>query len=151
MAKLTDENLIGRLMYEYGWSREEVINGYGFFQDEFGLVEVCRIDDLFWCDDFDYGIETDEDACVQAEKDGVRFINDIEGVDKRRYIDTPLNRWLLYTEGLCRPIHKINADVIRNVISFLSENEQYGDDWSAEIAELDKVLDIALGRCNIVF
>lgn len=44
MAKLTDEHLIGYLMYEYGLSRKEVINGYGFFKDELGLVEVCRID-----------------------------------------------------------------------------------------------------------
>lgn len=41
---------------------------------------------------------------------------------------------------------KINADVIRYIISFLAENEQYGDDWSAEIEELNKVLDIALGQ-----
>lgn len=40
--------------------------------------------------------------------------------------------------------NEINADVIRYVISFLAENEQYGDDWRAEIAELDKVLDIIL-------
>ena len=40
--------------------------------------------------------------------------------------------------------NEINADIIRNVISFLAENEQYGDDWSEEIAELDKVLDIIL-------
>lgn len=34
----------------------------------------------------------------------------------------------------------INADAIRDVIMFLRENEQYGDDWTEEIAELDKVL-----------
>lgn len=94
MAKLTNEKLIGELMSVYGWSREETINGYGFFENEFGAVEVCRIDDLLWCDEFDYGIDTDEDACVQAEKDGVKFINDIKGIDKRRYIDTPKNRML---------------------------------------------------------
>jgi hypothetical protein len=151
MAKLTDEILIGQLMYEYGLSREEVINGYGFFENEFGAVEVCRIDDLYWCDEFDYGIETDEDAGIQAEKDGVKFINNIEGVDKHRYIDTPRNRYVLYREGLCKsepdkPEHKINADAIRNVITFLVENEQYGDDWSEEIEELNKVLNIALGQ-----
>lgn len=42
--------------------------------------------------------------------------------------------------------NEINADVIRYIISFLAENEQHGDDWSEEIAELDKVLDIILGQ-----
>ena len=147
MAKLTDEHLRGRLMYEHGLSREEVVNGYGFFENYFGLVEVCHIDALFWCDDFDYGIETDEDACAQAEKDGVKFINDIEGVDKHRYINTPKNR------RLCEALYgrtettknEIDADIIRHIIGFLVENEQYGDDWSEEIEELNKVLDIALG------
>jgi hypothetical protein len=94
MAKLNNEKLISELMDMYGWSREETINGYGYFEDEFGAVEICRIDDLHWCGEFDYGIDTDEDACMQAEKDGVKFINDIEGIDKRRYIDTPKNRML---------------------------------------------------------
>ena len=40
--------------------------------------------------------------------------------------------------------YKVNADIIRNIISFLAENEQYGNDWSVEIAELDKILDIIL-------
>lgn len=35
----------------------------------------------------------------------------------------------------------IDFDLIRNVISYLSENEQYGDDWREEIAELNKILD----------
>ena len=30
---------------------------------------------------------------------------------------------------------------IENVIDFLKENEQYGDDWSAEINELENILD----------
>ena len=41
-------------------------------------------------------------------------------------------------------MNEVNADIIRNIISFLAENEQYGNDWSAEIAELDKILDIIL-------
>lgn len=39
---------------------------------------------------------------------------------------------------------EINADIIRNIISFLAENEQYSNDLSVEIAELDKILDIIL-------
>ena len=34
----------------------------------------------------------------------------------------------------------INTDTLRSVASFLANNEQYGDDWSKEIAELDKVI-----------
>lgn len=30
---------------------------------------------------------------------------------------------------------------IENVIDFLKENEQYGDDWSMEINELENILD----------
>lgn len=41
-------------------------------------------------------------------------------------------------------MNEINADVIRDIINFLAENEQYGNDWSVEIAELDKILDIIL-------
>ena len=41
-------------------------------------------------------------------------------------------------------MNEVNADVIRNIISFLAENEQYGNDWSVEIVELDKILDIIL-------
>lgn len=39
-------------------------------------------------------------------------------------------------------IKNINADIIRNIAVFLHENEQYGDDWSEEIAELDKIIDL---------
>lgn len=91
MAKLTDEKLINKLMNEYGWSREATINGYDVFESD-GALEVCRVDDLYYCDKFDYGIDTDEDACKQAEQDGVKFINDMEGLEKHRYVDTPENR-----------------------------------------------------------
>ena len=33
------------------------------------------------------------------------------------------------------------ADVLRNIVTFLYENEQYGDDWSEEIETLDKLID----------
>ena len=33
------------------------------------------------------------------------------------------------------------ADTIRTIISFLRENEEYGDDWSEEIKNLDSLLD----------
>lgn len=39
----------------------------------------------------------------------------------------------------------IDASKICDVIAFLQCNEQYGDDWSDEIAELYKVLDAIEG------
>lgn len=41
-------------------------------------------------------------------------------------------------------VNEINLDAIRSTITFLSENEEYGDDWSTEIATLDKVIDFCL-------
>lgn len=35
----------------------------------------------------------------------------------------------------------INTNILRNIVTFLSENEQYGDDWSVEIAEMDKLIE----------
>lgn len=43
-------------------------------------------------------------------------------------------------------MNEINTDIIRNIITFLAENEQYGDDWGEEIAELDKIIDIVEGN-----
>jgi|TARA_R110002050_G_C8530092_1_gene478544 hypothetical protein len=36
----------------------------------------------------------------------------------------------------------MNKDYIKNVILFLEENEQYGDDWSEEIKELKKLISV---------
>lgn len=41
-------------------------------------------------------------------------------------------------------VNEINLDAIRSTITFLSENEEYGDDWSEETATLDKVMDFCL-------
>ena len=41
-------------------------------------------------------------------------------------------------------VNEINLDAIRSTITFLSENEEYGDDWSTEIPTLDKVIDFCL-------
>ena len=39
--------------------------------------------------------EDDDQASIQAEKDGIKFINDMEGVPKRVYIDTEENRKII--------------------------------------------------------
>lgn len=43
-------------------------------------------------------------------------------------------------------MNNIDTDIIYNIINFLLENEDYGDDWGAEIAELNKVIDAIEGR-----
>lgn len=75
-----------------------------------GAQIIERIDMLGLFDD-------DFDACRQAEKDGVKFINDIDGLEKGCYIDTPENRehclimlekypnyrvenWIIYNDGM---------------------------------------------------
>ena len=35
-------------------------------------------------------------------------------------------------------------EMIKNVILFLEENEQYGDDWSEEIKELKKLISVTV-------
>lgn len=37
--------------------------------------------------------------------------------------------------------HIVNIDNLRNIASFLLENEQYGDDWREEIKDLDSLID----------
>ena len=41
-------------------------------------------------------------------------------------------------------MENINTSIINTVIDFLENNEQYGDDWSIEIAELEKVVHLAV-------
>ena len=49
----------------------------------------------------------------------------------------------------------INKNAIQNVITFLEENEQYGDNWETEIAELEKIVNDKewnkIGYCFIAF
>lgn len=42
-------------------------------------------------------------------------------------------------------MENIDVEKIFDVITFLQYNEQYGDDWSDEIAELRKVIDAIEG------
>ena len=34
-----------------------------------------------------------------------------------------------------------NTNILRNVVTFLCENEQYSNDWSVEIAEMNKLIE----------
>lgn len=52
---------------------------------------------------------SDWDACRQAEKDGVRFINDMDGLEKGCYIDTERNRNICKTALENNPSFRIEA------------------------------------------
>lgn len=41
----------------------------------------------------------------------------------------------------------VDTDVVRNVTSFLAENEQYGDDWSYEIENLTALIEALDSLC----
>lgn len=112
MRKLTDETLIKELMEEYGWSREETINGYGIFAcyNSDTCIEGAEVVEAIGelNEEFDYGFEcSDFKACRQAEIDGVKFINDIKGLEKGYYIDTPENRKLCIKELSEHPEYRI--------------------------------------------
>ena len=64
------------------------------------------------------------DACRQAEKDGVMFINDMEGLEKGFYVDTPENR-------------KICADGLKQYPNLRIENwlDIEDGDWGSGYAE----------------
>lgn len=75
---------------EWGWTEQEVKNGYAVFNsgnDEYieGARYIADIGSLKM-------YEGTFDACRQAELDGVNFINDMDGLEKGVYIDTPENR-----------------------------------------------------------
>lgn len=80
-------------------SDEEVENGFYIVQTDasdspYMALEVQRIDAIA-----DLGIPgipaTDEEAGERARRVGIPFINDIPGVDKDRFVDTPENRELV--------------------------------------------------------
>lgn len=37
--------------------------------------------------------------------------------------------------------HIVNIDSLRTIVSFLLEEEQYGNDWQEEIKDLDSLID----------
>ena len=43
-------------------------------------------------------------------------------------------------------MNNIDTSIIYNIINFLLQNENFGDDWDAEIAELNKVIDAVDGK-----
>jgi len=39
-------------------------------------------------------------------------------------------------------LYEINESLIHNIINFLTENEEYGDNWTNEINELERLLEV---------
>lgn len=71
------------------WGLEAVEKGYAVFADRETSIHmgeyIDKIDEL-------QTFNTSKAARKQAAKDGVKFINDMEGVEPNFYIDTPKNR-----------------------------------------------------------
>lgn len=66
--------------------------------------------------------ESDFDACRQAEEDGVKFINDIDGLEKGCYVDTPENR------KHCIEMLKKHPEY--RVENWIDYNDEYGSKYA---------------------
>ena len=90
MKKITEEMVKNAM--KSGWNEIDARRGYAIFTNEFGngAEHIERIDEM-------NVFESDEEAAVQAEKDEILLIHDMEfdDCDFQYYIDTPENRELL--------------------------------------------------------
>lgn len=69
------------------WGADVCNRGYDIFDyDGTGLLEICKIDDV---DAFD----SDYDASIQAEKDGIKIIPENE-LPEEMYFDMEYHRWI---------------------------------------------------------
>lgn len=92
---------IGELIRLYGVDRVE--KGYFICKitgESSSFISSARVIGT----DPQFGLFSDNwEACRQAEKDGIKFINDMPGLEKGYYIDTPENRELCEKELLRKP------------------------------------------------
>ena len=78
----------------WGWSYENAKRGYGIFTSKEignGATHIEKIDDMSVFD-------SDMEAAIQAERDGIKLIHDIEFDRPEKhycFLDTPQNRKLL--------------------------------------------------------
>jgi hypothetical protein len=90
MREFTEQE-IKQISKDLGWSEEQVRKGYDKFEVYSSSTVIDRaivIEAIADVEKFD----SDWEACRQAEKDGIEFINDVDGLEKGCYIDTPENR-----------------------------------------------------------
>jgi len=119
MRELT-ENEVLDLLTE-GYCEEDIKNGYGEYYcygSEVIIDGALVIEKINMVNKFD----DDFEASRQAEKDGVIFINDIEGLEKGCYIDTPENRKLCVDKLKEFPAYRVEN---------LMLNHPDGDYWEA--------------------
>lgn len=73
------------------------------------------------------GFWNDFDCCRKAEKNGIKLINDMPGLEKGRYVDTPKNR------ELC--IHVLETDPRYRVENWLETYTQFGHAYVKEYGD----------------
>ena len=72
--------------------------------------------------------DSDWDACRSAEKDGIKFINDVDGLEKGYYIDTVENR------QIC--LHELSLHPELRVENWI----EYDDEWGFRYREYISLL-----------
>ena len=106
MKKILSEEQVQKGI-EMGWQREEVINGYSIFTSNYmsgalNIHIIGEINDMFEI------YESDKEASIQAEKDGIRIIHDLpikeDDYDFAYFIDTIENRKIIQNHLLKRGI-----------------------------------------------
>ena len=93
METLT-ENELNKMIKETGWTAEQIKKGYDIFESDYmgGTLHIERLDSI-------NAFNTDYEASEQAEKDGIKLIDDlpecVDDEDMARFIDTPENRIII--------------------------------------------------------
>lgn len=117
MKQLSQEKV--KECLELGWTLEQIEKGYDIFEVSGsediinGALVVQLINDVAKFD-------SDWDACRQAEQDGIKFINDMDGLEKGCYIDTVENRKHCAEFLAKHPEYRIEHLIIKE-----GENSQY--------------------------
>jgi hypothetical protein len=108
---------------DYGWTDDQIEKGYEIFQcdgsesviDGALIVEAIGVVNKF---------ESDWDACRKAELDGVKFINDVDGLEKGCYVDTPENR-----QHCIEMIKKYPEYRVENLMAINESSNEYWDNY----------------------
>jgi len=102
LDNLTDEQISG-IAEEECWHEEDVRRGYAVFSADYmsGAFHIEQLDCI-------NAYESDSEAAIQAEKDGIKIIHDLP-IDKDDYdfayfLDTPENREIIREHLLTRGI-----------------------------------------------
>lgn len=98
---MMNENILKLVAKETGYTVEAIKRGYDFYEGEY-IKGALRVEPIYALYEYELDIfDNDEDAKLQAEKDGYVFIKDIPKAytktsdDYSYYLDTPYNRYLI--------------------------------------------------------